>query len=156
MASAVIDDDTGTVLPRKRLPDDNNLDMTPMIDVTFLLLIFFLVTSMPGAKTPVLPRAEHGIGVGKRAALVISVAQPDDEGNIAVYLSDLKSGEPLSGSRTAQEDAVRRAVEAAFAAGTNQVLIQAERLVRSRDVARLVQAASIPGVSVNYAVTEMD
>jgi biopolymer transport protein ExbD len=149
--------DAETVLPRKPLPTDNNLDMTPMIDVTFLLLIFFLVSSVPDVQAALdLPRAEHGIGVGKRAALVISVAQPADDGGIAVYLSERKSGEPLAGTRDAQEAAVRRAVEAAFASGTSQVLIQAERRVRHRDVDRLIRAASIPGVSINLAVTEMD
>jgi biopolymer transport protein ExbD len=152
-----LEDDAATVLPRNPLPNDNNLDMTPMIDVTFLLLIFFLVSSVPDVRAALdLPQAEHGVGVGKRAALVISIAQPADEGGIAVYLSDLKSGEPLSGTRDAQEIAVRRAVETAFAAGTNQVLVQAERRVRHRDVARLVRAASMPGVSVNLAVMEMD
>ena len=32
-------------MPRKRRFDDAEMDITPMIDITFLLLIFFLVAS---------------------------------------------------------------------------------------------------------------
>jgi biopolymer transport protein ExbD len=150
-------EDFGPVLPRRPLPHDDNLDMTPMIDVTFLLLIFFLVSSVPEVQAALdLPRAEHGIGVGKRAALVISVAQPEEGAGVSVYFADQKSGEPIGGGREAQEAAVRQAVTAAFADGTTEVLIQAERRVRHRDVARLVRAASLPGITVNLAVTELE
>ncbi len=37
-------DDDDALPPRKKRPDDE-LDMTPMVDVTFLLLIFFMVTA---------------------------------------------------------------------------------------------------------------
>mgnify|MGYP003325625382 CR=1 FL=1 len=38
------DDRSPLHLPRKKL-EDAEMDITPMIDVTFLLLIFFMVTS---------------------------------------------------------------------------------------------------------------
>ena len=38
------DDDDDEVLPRKKRPEEE-MDMTPMVDVTFLLLIFFMVTA---------------------------------------------------------------------------------------------------------------
>ncbi len=38
------DDDDDQVLPRKKR-DEVEMDMTPMVDVTFLLLIFFMVTA---------------------------------------------------------------------------------------------------------------
>lgn len=151
------DDDFAPVLPRRPLPRDDNLDMTPMIDVTFLLLIFFLVSSVPDVKAALdLPRAEHGIGVGKRVALVISVAQPEEGAGVAVYFADEKSGSPIAGNRDAQETAVRNAVEAAVAGGTTDVLLQAERRVRYRDVDRLVRAASLPGVTVSLGVMDLE
>ena len=150
-------DDFAPVVPRKPLPRDDNLDMTPMIDVTFLLLIFFLVSSSPDVQAALdLPRAEHGVGVGKRAALVISIAQPDEGAGVAVYFADVKSGTPLAGNRDAQEAAVRTAVEEAFARGQTEVLIQAERRVRYRDVDRLVRAATMPGVTISLAVMDLD
>ena len=38
------DDDGYVVKPKEPIPEDE-LDMTPMVDVTFLLLIFFMVTA---------------------------------------------------------------------------------------------------------------
>ena len=42
--------------PRKMNRDDNEIDMTPMVDTTFLLLLFFMITaafslqkSLPGS-----------------------------------------------------------------------------------------------------------
>lgn len=42
-APSVEDDDD--VMPAKLKADDGELDMTPMVDVTFLLLIFFMITA---------------------------------------------------------------------------------------------------------------
>ena len=39
------DEDEGPVLPRRPIEVDDEIDMTPMIDVVFQLLIFFLVAS---------------------------------------------------------------------------------------------------------------
>ena len=38
-------DDDDDVLPARIKPDEGELDMTPMVDVTFLLLIFFMITA---------------------------------------------------------------------------------------------------------------
>ncbi|MFG0265513.1 MAG: ExbD/TolR family protein [Rhodopirellula sp. JB055] len=40
-----LDDDDDDALPPRKKRDDGELDMTPMVDVTFLLLIFFMVTA---------------------------------------------------------------------------------------------------------------
>ena len=48
---------------RKR-GEEAELDITPMIDVTFLLLIFFMVTStMQGKPDLDVPPVKHGVGV---------------------------------------------------------------------------------------------
>jgi biopolymer transport protein ExbD/transcription elongation factor Elf1 len=39
------EDDDDDDLPIKLKPDEGELDMTPMVDVTFLLLIFFMITA---------------------------------------------------------------------------------------------------------------
>ncbi len=38
-------DEDGDELPKRKKREDGELDMTPMVDVTFLLLIFFMVTA---------------------------------------------------------------------------------------------------------------
>ncbi|MEM9367622.1 MAG: biopolymer transporter ExbD [Planctomycetota bacterium] len=40
-----LDDDDDEAMPPRKKRDDDELDMTPMVDVTFLLLIFFMVTA---------------------------------------------------------------------------------------------------------------
>lgn len=43
--SALLQDEEEHGLPPRKKRDDGELDMTPMVDVTFLLLIFFMVTA---------------------------------------------------------------------------------------------------------------
>ena len=46
---------------RKPMDEEMDLDITPMIDVTFLLLIFFMVTStMQAEKDHQIPQAKYG------------------------------------------------------------------------------------------------
>jgi len=144
----------GGPLPRRPLSADSQLDITPMIDVTFLLLIFFLVASVPELQAALeWPPAQYGIGVSRREASPISIAGPD--GGVRIYLSEKTDGRPLSGDEAEQAAAVRTAVEAGLRDGKNEVLIRAERRLRHGDVARIVDAASIEGVKVNLAVLEL-
>jgi biopolymer transport protein ExbD len=59
---------------RRRRLEESALDMTPMIDVTFQLLIFFTFTNQMANPSPIeVPKAVHGQGVlpdGKQALLV--------------------------------------------------------------------------------------
>lgn len=79
------EDDLGIPAPAKtrprkklRLLEETELDMTPMIDVTFQMLIFFMFTNQLANPNPVLvPEAVYGQGVtpdGKQIVLV------DEEG----------------------------------------------------------------------------
>lgn len=43
--SALLHDEEEDVMPQRKKREDDELDMTPMVDVTFLLLIFFMVTA---------------------------------------------------------------------------------------------------------------
>ena len=54
----LLDDDDDDVMPREQREEDE-LDMTPMVDVTFLLLIFFVVTaSFQLQKSIMMPRQQ--------------------------------------------------------------------------------------------------
>ncbi len=56
---------------------ETELDITPMIDVTFLLLIFFMVTSTMQQDDPVnIPIAEYGIGVDSNKSMMILIKPP--------------------------------------------------------------------------------
>lgn len=72
----IVDDDDADedfVLPRKKR-DDEEMDITPMIDITFLLLIFFVVCStMDPSKIGKIPEAINGLAVSADEAAVIFV-----------------------------------------------------------------------------------
>ena len=73
---------------RSRAAEDFELDITPMIDITFLLLIFFLVCSTTDQESTIeLAKARHGRGVGERDSVIITIS---DEGvdSAPVYLAD--------------------------------------------------------------------
>ena len=51
----------GPILPHRRVKNSADLDITPMIDIVFLLLIFFIVASVPDPQVEAdLPHARHG------------------------------------------------------------------------------------------------
>ena len=67
---------------RKRNPDDGELDVTPMIDVTFLLLAFFVVVSKmdPQASVP-LPKASYGVAISDKECVTLIMAFGEFEKN---------------------------------------------------------------------------
>ncbi len=74
-------------------PEEAELDITPMIDVTFLLLIFFMVTStMDQQKQINVPPAKHGVGVEASNATFVTILA--NEGGLGrVLLGDGQDGE---------------------------------------------------------------
>lgn len=80
--TAMMDDelDEDFALPRKDRSDDE-MDITPMIDITFLLLIFFVVCStMDPTKIGTIPSADNGLAVSAKDSAVIFINPgPGDE-----------------------------------------------------------------------------
>jgi len=134
------------------------MDITPMIDITFLLLIFFIVCSTPDQKSGIeLPQARHGKGVGERNSVIITIS---DEGidSAPVYLADGKTGDSLPKDFDQQAELIREAVEKGRRQeGKENVLIKADRNVASREVARVIKAVSaVEGAKIHLAVLESD
>ena len=106
--------------PRKSIDTQADLDITPMIDVVFLLLIFFMVTSTMQATPDVeVPPARHGLGVEKENATVVTVRKPASGGETG--------GIELPGGRAATLDDVRREIESALQAGRTKAIVRADR-----------------------------
>jgi biopolymer transport protein ExbD len=149
------DPDEPPIKPRKPAVEDTEMDITPMIDCTFLLLIFFTVTSTPDAQTALnLAPAKHGVGVSIQDSVMISVADAG-EGKADIYLGDGKVGQPLSGTPEEQDAQIKQAIEEGLATGKANVLIKAEKGVLHRDVSRVATAAgAVEGVNLNLAVME--
>ena len=67
------EEDDNLHLPRKKR-DDDEMDITPMIDITFLLLIFFIVCStMDPTKIGKIPEAENGLAIAAKNSAVIFI-----------------------------------------------------------------------------------
>lgn len=144
---------------RKR-KDDAEMDITPMIDIVFLLLIFFLVAATPDQNTAVeLPPARHGGGVSVQTAVIFTLANRGNDEPAAVYAAEGAVGDPLPDDPEAQKRAIISAVEEGFNEGKIAVLVKAERSVKHKDVSRVadaVGAAEVEDVHLHIAVFEKD
>jgi biopolymer transport protein TolR len=142
------------LLRRPRALQEADMDITPMIDVTFLLLIFFLVSSKMAADVPVqLPKARHGTAVVVRDSIVLTVAGNGEE--VKVYRGDSVAPEDAieAPSIVEQEEAIAAYVEQESAASTPPkrfVLVKAAGAVKHREVARVFRAASQANVEQLY------
>src|ERR1700759_870543 len=106
------DPDEPPIKRRKAQVEDTEMDITPMIDCTFLLLIFFTVTSSPDAQTALnLAPAKHGVRGSIQYSVIFSGPDAGEGKPAEVYLADGKVGQPLSGTPAEQEVLIRQAVE---------------------------------------------
>ncbi len=155
--AGVFPEEDGPVSFRRPVRETPEMDITPLIDMTFLLLIFFLVCTTAALEGAVeLPPARYGTAVGPADAVVITIADRPGAKLPAVYLGDGKKGAPLPDSIDAQEAAIIEAVEEGARRGKSLVLIKAERTVKEGEVVRVALAASqVPGMRLHIAVMEV-
>lgn len=129
----------------KRTPmEPAEMDITPMIDCTFLLLIFFVLTSKMDSKAFELPKAKHGTAAVEKNCVVIILA-PSQAGAAKVYLAEKPDEENLAvGSPEDQEKAVAEYVRREVSAHPEKksVLVKAAVGIKHREVARISKAAS--------------
>jgi biopolymer transport protein TolR len=100
---------------------DGEMDITPMIDVTFLLLIFFMVAStMQGTPDVDVPPAQHSIGVDSAGATVVTILAPlSSAESPRIVLGDGEGPE-------ADQGEVRRYVEDGIREGKRRIVLKAE------------------------------
>lgn len=140
---------------RPRQPStDDELDITPMIDITFLLLIFFLVSSKLNAEQAVdLPKARHGgVVVGKESVILIMRRGTGDQAEV-----ERSDGAPFSRDLEQQNEEIALYVQQGLDAGKKHVIIRAEGSVRHGEVGRVSGAISESmeeGEVINIAVME--
>ena len=155
---AVDDGGIRPLLPRREHRAEADLDITPMIDVTFLLLIFFLVASTADMERAVdLPPARYGTAVSARTSTIITLVEGSPGAPAAVYLADGVIGAPRAAGPGQRDVEIMEAVEEGFREGRESVLIKAARGVRHRDVSRVAEAAGrLEGIQLHLAVLETD
>lgn len=140
---------------RPRPREDDEMDITPMIDITFLLLIFFLVTSTPDESTSVkLPDAQNGAPVSQLSSTIFTIAEGDADSS-PVYEADGKvESAKLSDDPKTQKEQIREAVERGLQNDQKtDVIIKADKDVKCREVNRVMQAISkVDGVKLHLAI----
>ena len=148
MAKGSLGGDAGI---KKKKNEDAELDITPMIDVVFLLLIFFMVTStMDDQKAANVPPVVHGVGADANQATIVSVVADEAGGTGRVILGDDPGGEEI-----VNLDLVRRYVQAGFNEGKELVIIKAERDVKEGRVQEVLKVlADIEGLKFAIGVQD--
>jgi biopolymer transport protein TolR len=124
---------------------NDELDLTPMIDATFMLLAFFMVSSSMEAASPLqLPSANAGKSKGLKNAAVVTVFYANDHPEI--YLTDgRKIGSPATLAEVT--DFIRQGV----AEQKTTVVIKADKSTPSGFVEEVARAAAeVEGVQDFY------
>ena len=132
-------------LGRRNREDDVEMDITPMIDVTFLLLIFVIVSStMQQGQGLSLPEARAGSPVSGSNSAVLVLTKSDGD-SITVKP---KGGEDFSADLETQEEEIIEFVKNSIAGtgGTGKpkqyVLVKASKGIKHKEVSRVAQAVS--------------
>jgi biopolymer transport protein ExbD len=143
-----------SVLRKRRPIEEAEMDITPMIDCTFLLLIFFLVSSKMNADVQVqLPKARHGGAVTVKSSIILTVAATAS-GDVQVFRGDSMNAADRfdAASVTEQEEAIARYVEqqAKSSPPKQNVLIKGAKDLKYKEIARVFAAASRAEVDQLY------
>jgi biopolymer transport protein TolR len=132
----------------RRKAVEGDLDITPMIDVTFLLLIFFMVSSTMQGKPDIdVPVAVHSVGIDSAGAAVVTIMAP---------LSTAESPKIILGDVRGDEgdiNDVKRYVEDQVKEGRRKVVVKAEGDVPHGLVEEVAkQVKSVEGVELFMGV----
>ena len=132
---------------RRRLQeqDDTEVNLTPMLDVVFIMLIFFIVTASFVK--------EAGIDVSRPDA---ATAERKERGNILVAISE--SGQIWIDKRHVDIRAVRANIERMAAENPQgSVVIQADKNSKNGILVQVMDAARLAGVEqVSIAAEKID
>ncbi len=127
------DDDEPPVLTKAKF-DDAEADITPMIDMTFLLLIFFIVTStMDPAQIGLIPKAVNGLNVPAEESALLFLSNGAGDKAIVRTLE----GREFSSAEDAQVSEIVEYVTEQLDQGKQQVMIFGDDNVRVGEVTRI-------------------
>jgi biopolymer transport protein ExbD len=148
-----VDDVLPVVMP-KRPPMDDEMDITPMIDMTFLLLIFFILTSkMTAEPTYPLPAAKNGNAVAVKKCVVITVRS--GSGDTAIV--SRADGTVFSDDPEQQAAELGEYIQLGLNTQKSEVLVRAEGAVRNGEISRLkdvISEALEEGQMINFGVLD--
>lgn len=120
-------------MSKGRRPDDE-MDITPMIDITFLLLIFFVVASkMDPTQTGKTPLASNGTSVSAKDSAVIFIHRGSNDDAVLERID----GSKFSDDEDEQTSEIVDYVTAQLDEGKNQVMILGDADVSVGEVGRV-------------------
>jgi biopolymer transport protein ExbD len=144
------------IQPRRPRRDEEEIDITPMIDMVFLLLIYFLVASTPDQTTTIdLPEAIHGRGISQLESVVFTIAAGGLH-TAPVYAADGRvPGTELPDEKDVRRERVRELVDKGLREDKTGIVIKADKSVAHREVSQLIKAVSqVEGVKIYLGVLD--
>jgi len=124
--------------------EEQEINITPMLDVVFIMLIFFIVTASFVK--------EAGLDVNKRQA---QTSQPQEQQENILVRIDAQGGIWIAG-RKVDPRAVRANIERLHAEQPDgKVVIQADRDAVTRDLVHVMDSARLAGV-YDVAIAELE
>jgi biopolymer transport protein ExbD len=140
--SSVIEEDVSEEeddfhMPRKERGDDE-MDITPMIDITFLLLIFFVVCSkMDPTQMGKIPEATNGIAISAKESAVVFI---EPAGKDKVLLKRIDGSEFSSDEETQTTEIIEyigKELKSTLGQAKNHVMIMGDGDVAVGEVTRV-------------------
>lgn len=132
-----MDEEEDLAIQRKKR-DEEEMDITPMIDITFLLLIFFVVCSkMDPTQTGMIPDADNGVAVSAKDSAVIFI-EPAGKDKVKVTRLDgteFSTDEALQSSEIVEY--ISKELEKSINRNKNQVMIMGAADVKVAEVTKI-------------------
>lgn len=130
------------LIARRPDPEPPEFDVTAMVDLVFMMNIYFLVTFVTVALGELnLPAARHVTALDANSAVILSLVRSLDGKSVTLYVGDGDKGEAINDPGQ-QEQRIQAAVEQGIADGKKAVLLKAEKKVRTGDQFRIATAAT--------------
>ena len=149
------DDDSAGLMMHRAWHDDGEIDNTALIDVTFLLLIFFITTStMDPTKTGTLPTALNGLPVSATESAVIFLGA--GVGTRAIVKGS--EGDAFSDDEETQTSEIVEYVTFELDHGKKHVMILGDSDVRVGEVTRVqrIIGDAFEEISKTYIAVKVD
>jgi biopolymer transport protein ExbD len=150
--------DTGSEELIARRPDFETpeFDITAMVDLVFMMNIYFLVTFVTVAMGELnLPSATHATPLDGETAVIFTLARSLDGKGAILYVGDGTKTDPIN-DPAQQEQKIQAALEQGIVDGKKSVLLKAEKKVRLADLFRVATAASSEKLKLHVAVMEKE